>query len=143
MSQLVLIEVGRIDRPLNFDTLTGESMTCLASYADREKGPLVIRQYEYHPEWAATLYEFIVDWGDTRSLGPRPAGLGEILDRSAVDLAITEMRKQYEAVTETTCFQVRHEGRVTRCSFKPKGEYREPPVNLGWLDVPPPAVDLI
>lgn len=143
MSQLVLIEAGPTQRPLSFETLTGESRTCLASYADREHGPVVIRQYEYHPEFGATLYEFIVDWGDTRSNQPRPAELGEILDRSALDLALSEMRKQYEVVTETICFQVRHEGRVTRCSFKPKGEYRDPPVNLDWLDVPPPPTELV
>lgn len=143
MSQIVIIEAGFSDRQLSFETLTGESRTCLASCADREHGPVKLRQFEYHPEFGATLYEFIVDWGDTRSNQPRPAELGEILERSPIDLAITELRKQYEAVTETTCFLVRHEGRVTRCSFKPKGEYRDPPVNLDWIDVPPPPSELI
>jgi len=143
MSQLVLIEAGPAERQLSFETLTGESRLCLASYADRDHGSFVIRQYEYHPEFGATLYEFIVDWGDTRSNLPRPAELGEHLERTAQDLALTELRRQYEAVTETTCYLVRHEGRITRCSFKPKGEYLDPPVNLDWIDVPPPPSELL
>lgn len=143
MSQLVLIEAGQSQYPLSFEKLTGESRTCLASYADRDSDPVILKQYEYHPEFGATLYEFIVDWGDTRSTQPRPAELGEVLERTALDLKISELCKQYEAVTETNCFQVRHEGRVTRCSFKPKGEYRDPPTNLDWIDVPPQPRALI
>jgi len=143
MSQLVLVEMSVAKTELGFERITGESLTCLASYADIDLELYRVRQYEYHPEYGATLYEIIVDWGDIVTIGPRPGKLGDALHRPTLSIALTEMRRRYEQATGTTCTVVRHEGRITRCSFKPKGEYQDPPTTLDWLSAELIPIDAV
>lgn len=143
MSHLVLVETSVAKEELGFTRLTGESLTCLASYADVDDELYRIRQYEYHPEYGATLYEIIIDWGEILLIGPHAAGLGDKLERSEMSIALTRMRRLYEQATGTSCTVVRHEGRITRCSFKPKGEYLDPPTTLDWLSAELIAIDLV
>lgn len=137
MSHLVVIEPHETPS-LSFSSLAREPLTCLSSFSERATELYKIRQYGYHPEYGATLYEIIVDWGESfLNPGPARAELGEVLEPNELRVALGVLMKQYEDVIEGTVTVVRHEGRVTRCIFKPKGEYREPPLNLDWLDVPP------
>jgi hypothetical protein len=143
MSQLVLVTIGKPLRQMEFQVLTGEPLMCLESYADADGELFSIRQFGYHPEYGATLYEIIVDWGDSNHPGPRQAALGIPSPRTDLDLAVKKLMRQYEEITATTCTLVRHEGRITRCSFKPKGEYQDSPTDLEWTKVEPPAQELL
>lgn len=138
MSHLVVVEVGIIGKSLPFPMLAKEPLTCLSSFAEKVTELYKIRQYGYYPEYGGTLFEIIVDWGEHyHNPGPRPGGLGEILEPPALQVALDRLQKQYEAVLEASVVMVRHEGRVTRCTFKPKGEYLEPPSNTDWTDIDP------
>lgn len=138
MSHLVVVEVDTTSRSISFPTLAGEPLTCLSSFAEKATPLYSIRQYGYHPEFGATLYEIIIDWGENRSPShPREGGLGEILEPAPLTVALGKLQRQYEDALDASVTLVRHEGRVTRCSFKPKGEHQEPPTNLDWTDVDP------
>lgn len=143
MSHLVLVTIGQPLRQLEFQALTGEPLMCLESYADEPGELYSIRQFGYHPEYGATLYEIIVDWGSNDHPGPRESPLGIPSPRTDLDKAIKKLMRQYETITATTCSMVRHEGRITRCSFKPKGEYLDSPTDLAWTKVEPPAQELL
>lgn len=143
MSHLVVIEPNG-GPSLSFTALAREPLTCLSSFAEKTTELYKIRQYGYHPEYGATLYEIIVDWGESfLNPGPARAELGEVLEPHALRVALGVLQKQYEDVIDGTVTVVRHEGRVTRCVFKPKGEYREPPLNLDWTDVAPKSRALV
>ncbi len=138
MSHLVVVEVDANSRSISFPTFAGEPLTCLSSFAEKATPLYSIRQYGYHPEFGATLFEIIIDWGEHFRPGrPREGYLGEILEPTPLTAALGLLQKQYEETIEASITLVRHEGRVTRCSFKPKGEYREPPTTLDWTDIVP------
>ncbi|WDS62059.1 hypothetical protein [Pseudomonas phage D6] len=144
MSHLVLVEINPTPTSLTFPQVTKEPLTCLESYADKVTDLYTIRQYGYHPEYGATLYEIIVDWGRPENIPEcRKAELGEILEQTELEVALLKLQRQYEIVLEANCSLVRHEGRITRCQFKPKGEYRESPTNLDWTLEDPPARELV
>lgn len=143
MSHLVLLQVGDIARPLEFQTLTGESLQCLSSFAEVRMEHFNVKQYGYHPEYGVTLAEFIIDWGTMQFPGPRSGELGIAGTREPLELAVKRLQLQYELATETTCTLVRHEGRITRCSFKPKGEWLESPIDLVWSTIDPPKQDIL
>jgi hypothetical protein len=144
MSHLVLVEIAPVETSLGFSRLSGEPLTCLESYADKVTDLFTIRQYGYHPEYGATLFEIIIDWGDSWiNPGPLPGYLGEILEPLPLRAALAKLQRQYEVVLEANCQVVRHEGRITRCSFKPKGEYLDAPTNLDWTLEDPPKRELI
>ncbi|QBJ02911.1 hypothetical protein MZD04_gp385 [Pseudomonas phage Psa21] len=142
MSQLVVVDIAPIEQPLDFPRLSGESLTCLESYADKVTDLYTIRQYGYHPEYGATIFEIIIDWG-VNYVPPKPqsAEIGESVPFDDLTKALMKLQRQYEIILEANCQVVRHEGRITRCSFKPKGEYREAPTNLDWLLEDPPLRD--
>jgi hypothetical protein len=144
MSHLVLVEIIPTPVSLTFSRVAGEPLTCLASYADKDTDLFKIRQYGYHPEYGATIFEIIIDWGDPKNIPQRRSGeLGEVLERTELDKALMKLSRQYEVVLEANCQVVRHEGRITRCIFKPKGEYLEPPTNLDWTLEDPPSRELV
>lgn len=144
MSHLVLVEIAPVAVSLGFPRLSGEPLTCLESYADKVTDLFTIRQYGYHPEYGATLFEIIIDWGRPENIpGRRDGGLGEILERTELDKALMKLSRQYEVILDVNCQVVRHEGRITRCTFKPKGEYLDAPTNLDWTLEDPPSRELI
>jgi len=139
MSHLVLVEITPTPKPLTFTQVTNEPLTCLESYADKVTDLYTIRQYGYHPEYGATIFEIIIDWGRAENLPERrEAALGEILEHTVLSVELLRLQRQYEVVLHASCSLVRHEGRITRCQFKPKGEHRESPTNLDWTLEDPP-----
>lgn len=144
MSHLVLVEIKPTPVSLTFPQITKEPLTCLESYADLAMDLFSIRQYGYHPEYGATLYEIIIDWGTPGNLPvKREAELGEILEQTDLEIALLRLQRQYEVVLDANCSLVRHEGRITRCQFKPKGEHLESPTNLDWTQEDPPGRELV
>lgn len=143
MSQLVVVDFDG-NETLPFPTLARESLTCLNAFAERSTEFFNIRQYGYYPEFGATIFEMLIDWGTHQSPPPaRVAELGEVLVPTPLQAALKKLTRQYEIVLDANLWLVSHEGRLTRCKFKPNGEYKDPPADLSWMDLEPPLRELV